>query len=94
MVSDRRCTVNNVDNGEMIWYEAAMVSTFRGVFDDCQDNHDVEDKLRKAGVIKAKNQTDTESCALVVNFSSMKSAEKFEERLEAYIIENTPEKVV
>lgn len=92
MVTDRRCTVNNIDNGEMIWYEGAMISTFPGVFDDCDSNYEVEDKLRKAGVIKPQNQTDTETCALVVNFSSMKSAEKFEERLEAYISENSPDK--
>lgn len=86
MITDRRCEAN--DCGDMIWYEAAMISTFPGVFDDCGDNYEVEDKLRKAGVIKPQNQTDTESCALVVNFSNKKSAESFGERLEKYIREH------
>ena len=87
MVTDRRCEANKFDE-DMIWYEAAMISTFPGVFDDCESNYEVEERLRKAGVIKPQNQTDTESCALVVNFSSIKSAEKFEERLEQYIQEH------
>ena len=88
MITDRRCEAN--DCGDMIWYEAAMVSTFPGVFDDCGDNYEVENKLRQAKVINAKNQTDTESCALVVNFSNKKSAEAFGERLQAYIESHTP----
>ena len=90
MITDRRCSVNNIDDGEMIWYEGSMISTFPGVFDDCDSNYEVEDKLRAAGVIKPQNKTDSESCALVVNFSSVKSADKFEERLERYIQEHTP----
>lgn len=77
----------DLDGRHHFWFEAAMVSTFPGIFDHCGDNYEVEDVLRKAGVIHKKNQTDTESCALVINFKSRKSAEKFIERLNKWLDE-------
>jgi len=74
-------------------FEAAMISTFPGVFDDCDSNYEVEDRLRKAGVIHKRNQTDTESCALVIRFTSEKSAFAFAKRLQAYIQEHEKKEV-
>jgi hypothetical protein len=83
MVDDKRCEAHNIDG--MVWYEASMISTFPGVFDDCEDNFDVEDCLREAGVILPQNVTDTESCALVVYFNDEQGAEAFGERLQDYV---------
>lgn len=74
---------NDIDG--MQWFEAAMITSFPGVFDDCEDNYDVEDRLREAGVIAADNQTDTESCALVVYFKSDDEARAFCDRLKAFV---------
>ena len=62
-------------------WEASCISTFPGVFDDCEDNYEVEQRLRKAGVIHAKNKTDSETCACVVYLSNEGSAYKFAKRL-------------
>jgi hypothetical protein len=67
------------------FFEMAMISSCEPVFDSCDSNHDVEQILRKEGVLTAKNQTDTESCALVVLFSNRKSGEKFVDRLNTYL---------
>jgi hypothetical protein len=66
-------------------FSAAMISTFPGVFDDLEDNYEVESRLRHAGVIHKRNNTDTESCCLYVYFSNEKSAFNFALRLQAYI---------
>jgi hypothetical protein len=68
------------------WFEAAMLSTCgEEAFPGCYDNYEVEDALRKAGVIRKNNQTDTESCALVINFSSKSAGLAFIERLNKYL---------
>lgn len=77
--------LNDGEKPEVWWFEAAMVSTCKPLFDDCESNYDVEAKLRKAHVIRKDNQTDTESCALVVNFSSKKAGAAFVDRLNKYL---------
>jgi hypothetical protein len=72
-------------NGGSFWFEAAMCSTCRPAFDLCEDNYEVEDVLRKEGVLLPANKTDTESSALVVLFSSKKSGEAFLDRLNTYL---------
>jgi hypothetical protein len=70
------------------WFEAAMVSTCEPLFDDCDSNYEVEDKLEAAEVITKKGMaTDSESCALVVNFKSEAAVEGFIDRLNAYLVE-------
>lgn len=67
--------------------DCSMVSACEPLLDDCESNYEVEKKLRAAKVILAQNNTDTESCALVVRFSSLASANKFIERLNTYLVE-------
>jgi hypothetical protein len=67
------------------WFECAMISTCHPVFDACSDNHDVEQVLRKARVIGRHDQTDTESCALVVNFRTVSQGRAFIRRLNKYL---------
>ena len=67
------------------WFEAAMVDSFSPIFDSCSDNHDVEDRLRRAKVLLPSNKTDTESCALVCLFSKKASYLSFMKRFNAYI---------
>ena len=83
----RKFTYNDIDelDPKNFWFECAMVSACSPVFDHCEDNHDVEAQLRGAKVLLPKNQTDTECCALVVNFSSRQSGEKFIDRLNEYL---------
>lgn len=73
------------------WFECSMISTCKPVFDKCGDNYDVEKILRRAHVLLPSNRTDTESCALVVNFSSRASGEGFINRLNNYLASKTPE---
>lgn len=73
--------------GPKFHFEAAMVSTCAPLFDDCESNYEVEKKLLEAKVITPKNECDSESCALVVYFSSLVSANKFIGRLNAYLVE-------
>lgn len=80
---DKRCECHNIDG--TVWYEAAMITTFPGVFDDCDSNYDVEEVLREAGVLLPHNQTDTESCALVVYFNNAVDGREFSKRLHDYI---------
>jgi hypothetical protein len=74
------------DKKKPYWFfDCGMISTCKPVFDKCESNHDVEKVLRKAGVIRKNNMTDTESSALVVLFSSAKSGEAFIQRLNVYL---------
>ena len=76
--------INKLDMGKY-FFDCSMVSSCAPAFDDCDSNHEVEEKLRAAGVIKPQNKTDTESCALVINFSSEESGHKFIDRLNGYL---------
>jgi hypothetical protein len=69
----------------LYWFERAMISTCDPLFNDYSDNYEVEAELRKEKVIVPKNKTDTESCALVINFSNESSGHKFIDRLNAYL---------
>ena len=76
----------NHDNAVGWWFECSMISTCAPLFDDCSSNHDVETKLRKAGVL-SDMMTDTESCALVVNFTTKHQGVTFIERINKYLAE-------
>jgi len=82
-------SINKLNPG-LFWFECAMISACSPVFADCEDNHDVEKRLRKAGVITCKNRTDTEMCALVVNFSTREAGENFIARLNNYLLTFAP----
>lgn len=75
----------NTAPGLSPWFECAMISTCSPAFDSCSDNHDVEQVLRKAGVIRDKDRTDTECCALVLNFSTVRQGHAFINRLNRYL---------
>jgi signal transduction histidine kinase len=72
-----------------LWYfDCAMNTSCPEVFGHCEDNYEVEQILRKAKVLTAKSSVDTESCALVVNFSTKNAATAFISRLNKYIESN------
>lgn len=68
------------------WYfAAAMVSTCEPLFNECGDNYEVRDKLKKAGVIDSTVEEDSESCQLWCHFDSKADGEGFIDRLNAYL---------
>ena len=78
--------VSDGDGSMDPWFEASMVSTCAPLFDDCDSNYEVRDKLEAAGVIiTAGMREDTESCALVVNFYSHDAIPGFIDRLNTYL---------
>ena len=77
--------INHLSGESHHWFDCSMISTCAPAFDDCDSNHDVEDILKRAKVIHPKNLTDSESCALVIEFKSKKSGEKFIDRLNTYL---------
>jgi hypothetical protein len=73
-------------DGKKYWlFECGMISTCSPLFDSLEDNYGVEKILRSRKVISPKTKTDTESCALVIQFSTKKAGEKFIDRLNAYL---------
>jgi hypothetical protein len=76
-------SINELEPAQF-WFECAMIGTCKPLFDNCANNYEVEEKLRKAGVITT--DTDSESCALVVLFNSMGDGEAFIDRLNAYLL--------
>jgi hypothetical protein len=69
-----------------VWFSCSMVSMCAPLFDDTPDNYQVEEKLRRAGVLTAGNKTDTETCALLVLFSTRTSGLNFLRRLNKYLL--------
>jgi len=74
----------NVEN-EQWFFSTAMVSSCEPLFNDCYDNYDVRDKLKKAGVIDSTVEDDTESCQLWCYFNSKADGEGFVDRLNEYL---------
>lgn len=68
-------------------FTASMVGTCEPLFNECDSNYEVEEKLRKAKVIHPKTESDSESCQMFIYLSNRKSCEKFVERLNAYLAE-------
>jgi hypothetical protein len=68
-------------------FTASMVSTCEPVLDDCDDNHAVADRLKRASVIDSDCEEDSEMCQLFVYFKSQSAAEGFLSRLNAYLLE-------
>jgi hypothetical protein len=82
----RQFTRSNIrGSSSRYWFECAMVSACSPVFNDCYDNYDVEHKLRKAGVLRDEDETDTETCALVVLFQTQEAGALFIDRLNTYL---------
>lgn len=73
------------DGKTVYWFECAMCSSCPGAFDHLDDNYEVERVLREAGVILPQNETDSETCALVVNFSTKAAGLAFLERFNSYL---------
>ena len=79
-------SLENWKTGRPYWYfSAAMISTCSPLFDDLDDNHEVEAVLRRQKVVRKNNRTDSESCEFVINFSTEKAAVAFIERLNDYL---------
>jgi hypothetical protein len=68
-------------------FDCSMVSSCGPIFRDCDSNYEVEAVLRKAHVLRKNSNTDTETCALVVMFSTEKAGHAFIDRLNAYLVE-------
>ena len=66
-------------------FEAAMISTCSPIFDELEDNYDVEQRLIDVGVIDGTCDCDSESCALVIRFNDHHSVEEFLARLNKYL---------
>ena len=88
MKTPKQFTYKNIRKLESnhYWFETAMISTCDPLFNNYGDNYEVEAELRKEKVIGSKNKTDTESCALVINFSSESAGHKFIDRLNEYLL--------
>ena len=70
---------------EQWFFSTAMVSSCEPLLNDCYDNYDVRDRLKKAGVIDSTVEDDTESCQLWCYFNSKADGEGFVDRLNAYL---------
>ena len=66
-------------------FDCSMVASCGPIFRDCGSNYEVETRLRKAHVLRKNSSTDTETCALVVMFSTEKEGHAFITRLNAYL---------
>jgi hypothetical protein len=66
-------------------FTCAMVSTCEPLFDGCGDNYEVEDLLKKNGVINRGCHCDSEGCQLFVNFKRKDTAHRFIDRLNKYL---------
>ena len=70
------------------WFTCAMVSTCTPLFDECEDNHAVADKLKAAKVIRGGAE-DSEACQFFVYFKTKASARAFINRLNTYLNKKT-----
>jgi hypothetical protein len=76
--------VHMEERGEW-FFNRSMIGSCAPLFNNCQDNYQAEEKLREAGVITYREQTDSESSALWVYFDSRGQAESFIVRLNRYL---------
>jgi hypothetical protein len=78
--------IEPVLHGRARWFfTAAMVSTCEPLFNECEDNYEVRDKLERAGVIDSTVEEDSESCQLWCHFDSKADGESFIDRLNEYL---------
>lgn len=78
--------IGHFDGDEEYWcFNTAMIGMCSPVFDDCDSNYDVAQRLKKAGVITQGMEEDSETCALVVYFKSEAMASEFISRLNQYL---------
>lgn len=67
-------------------FGGAMVSTCAPLLDTCEDNYDVTNRPKKAGVITRGNDTDPESCCTYVYFRNKRMGESFIRRFNKYLV--------
>jgi len=72
------------DGGRRWYFDAAMVDSYEPLYHGCESNYEVEIILRREGVLKGI-ETDTETCALVLNVYSAKTVEDVCERYNAFV---------
>jgi hypothetical protein len=65
-------------------YTAAMCSSYPDLFGELDGNHEVERVLRKAGVLRHNNKTDSEDFQVWFYFSSRKAAQAFVDRFNKF----------
>ena len=87
----RQFAEHDLDYGDYMtnpkWvFSKGMIGACAPIFDNLDGNYDVEEKLRKAGVIHKKTATDSEYCALYVYFVKKQSALNFIKRLNEYLV--------
>lgn len=66
-------------------FSCAMISSFEPFFDDLDDNVEVEERLRKAGVITCED-AEAETCELTIYFVGRIEAIQFITRLNDYFM--------
>jgi len=66
-------------------FTAAMIVTCSPLFDDCEDNYEVAEKLKKAKVIGKNDEDDTESCQMFIYFKDKSAGKRFLNRLNKYL---------
>jgi hypothetical protein len=66
-------------------FNCSMVSTCEPLFNDCEDNYEVREKLIDAKVITDACEDDTESCEMWLYFKSKSTAVNFIGRLNTYL---------
>lgn len=73
--------------GDGSWFfSCAMISTCEPLLDDCEDNHDVEARLLREGVV-THDETDSESCEFCAYFQDHIDAKAFIKKLNTYLVE-------
>ncbi len=79
--------LNPIEDGDELWwsFDCAMIGMCRPVFDDCDSNYEVAERLKKEGVITSDMEEDSETCALCVRFDSEELARDFINNLNAYL---------
>lgn len=75
------------DDRTKYFFSCSMVSTCPKHFGHLDSNYEVERILRMHRVIRANNNTDSETCALVLYFSSKKAGQNFIDRLNKFLCE-------
>ena len=67
------------------YFMCSMIGTCEPLFDNLNDNYEVEEKLYEHKVIGPEDFADSESCSLVINFTSYVNANRFIDRLNKYL---------
>lgn len=66
-------------------FAGAMITTCAPLLDDCEDNYDVTELLKKKHVVRKGTEDDPESCSVYFYFKTKKAAQSFIERFNKFL---------